>query len=385
MNEQVRYEAYTAIVTVGISFFQKQNQFGDVGQTADSIRQTVRQSTSLDEERISAEISIVSGWRKQHRLAKQVDILLLYSDTFVGSLAAIGVEECITRLYGYRVTRKKIDGLDMSTPEKAIRGMQQYLVDLAEILAAHDAMTTLFAPIGGYKSVFSLAYPVASLYGFESWYRFEQSGAPVSLPRLPIRFDEAVLQQPETVRMLRSLYRFAGFSLREPFELSALPDVLGEWVEKHPVYFYQYEGLIGFSPLLILHIEQMPSLYAPRVFIPKKIEHEQRTMSGILNDFKTYQGTHRQQATGFTNRMFRHELDWSDRSFQGSPFSLYRMNGAPQHRAIYRWFEHEGEEVLIFKNVWFNYTVYERERKQLERLMQEDTIEWHQLVEVPLW
>ncbi|WP_161935885.1 hypothetical protein [Exiguobacterium indicum] len=47
--------------------------------------------------------------------------------------------------------------------------------------------------------------------------------------------------------------------------------------------------------------------------------------------------------------------------------------------------EHEGEEVLIFKNVWFNYTVYERERKQLERLMQEDTIEWHQLVEVPLW
>lgn len=61
------------------------------------------------------------------------------------------------------------------------------------------------------------------------------------------------------------------------------------------------------------------------------------------------------------------------------------MNGAPQHRAIYQWLEHEGEEVLIFKNVWFNYTVYERERKQLERLMQEDTIEWHQLVEVPLW
>lgn len=384
MIEQVRYEAYTAIVTVGISFFQKQNQFGEVDRTPEAIQRAVRQ-TSLEEGRISAEISMIEGWRKQQRLAKQADVLLLYSDTAIGTLAAVGVKESLERLYGYRVTQKKIDGLDMSTPEQAVRGMQQYLVDLAGILEVHDPATTLFAPIGGYKSVFSLAYPIASLYGFEAWYRFEQSGAPVPLPLLPIRFDEEALQQPETIRMLRALYRHAGFHLTEPFVLDELPLRLREWVDAHPVYFYQYEGLVGFSPLLILQLRTMPTLYAPRVFIPKKMEHEQRTMSGILDDFKTYQGSHRQQPTGFTNRLFHHEMDWTDRSLNGSMFSLYRMNGAPQHRAIYRWMEYEGEEVLVFKSVWFNYKTYERERKQLERLMQEDLIDWHQLVEVQLW
>lgn len=143
----------------------------------------------------SAELNSLLSWQEKNGIpSSECTCYLLHTDTFLGENAAQLVEEWLTH-HGYQsVLRQKIDNLSTSSLEdfeKGLASLAEWAFGYIPSPEQRGASTKyVFNVAGGFKSVSGFMQILGQFLADETIYLFEGHSEILSMPHLPVRWEE---------------------------------------------------------------------------------------------------------------------------------------------------------------------------------------------------
>lgn len=130
--------------------------------------------------------------------------LLLYTDTYLGKQTS-NIIEYFLRHKGLQVQKLLAKDLKTSSVEEFQLSLSEVIKDLSEIIDGYknSGYEIIFNLTGGFKGSNSFLQTMASLYADKSIYIFETAKELLTIPRLPIKLDEALFEN--NINIFRSL------------------------------------------------------------------------------------------------------------------------------------------------------------------------------------
>lgn len=148
---------------------------------------------SKDEaKRKSAEINCLTAWQTSRNVRnEECCCTLLHTDTYLGGAAASILEAWLTK-NGYTFIESiSIPGLNTASAESFETGLSNLAIcafdKVGEVGKGHRI---IFNIAGGFKSVAGFTQILGQFLADETIYMFESGNSVLSMPRLPIRWDE---------------------------------------------------------------------------------------------------------------------------------------------------------------------------------------------------
>ena len=190
----------------------------------DSLIEEWQNHSIADARAKSAELNSLLSWQEKNKIpASECLCFLLHTDTVLGANAASLVEEWLTH-HGYMsVQLQKIDSLSTSSLENFEKG----LASLAEWAFANIPSPEqrssnekyVFNVAGGFKSVSGFMQILGQFLADETIYLFEGHSEILSMPHLPVRWEEI-----ETIRQNFNDYRRVSLGIppKNPERLNSL-------------------------------------------------------------------------------------------------------------------------------------------------------------------
>lgn len=336
-------KAVYAIVTTGVSISNKPRLM-DV--------------TREDMKRLSAETNLISGWIQEGHLYDSSEIMLLHSDTESGRKSVDEIQFYLNKVYPNLILKTvEIESLDMGSLRQGLEGMYRFIQQLTDLLTKYPAAHTVFGPIGGYKSMTALSYSLAVSYGHSIWYLHETMDRPITLPTLPMVFDQSVLAVNEVREAIQEMAFRMGYDWSNCIHEEELSMNTKLVVNQHPLLFYRMDELVAISPLARTHLENCPELWHLQIYIrQKKLLKHCVPLQVLRDEFESFYQTERNSKW---IKRFQHERQLQKTKNKSWPYSLYRMdNKQYSFRALYQ-LSDEGE--LYLYHVWEKHQDYERE------------------------
>lgn len=313
---------------------------------------------------LSAEISIIHLLEKADRFKKGSPVILFFTDTFDGKLAAELVSWTLDNYYDSAVSLHKLAQIDIHNRSTLNRALGNYLRKLSNELSAYDPRYTCFAPIGGYKILTSLGHLIGSLHGYATNYLYENSKVFHEIPSVKISFDESVIFDHASFfkRLVQDLFiplRDLSFHERELLKSqSSLFEILEEG-ESEVVALSPFGEYLSSKP-------EYESLFEPKVYMDRRVKEniDRNYMSNwddLLKNLRNLKKAYEEGADKAENRaMLYHESDFVELNDLSLKYHLFKGESKPKViRAIWRYKDLERAYYIAY--VWFDHDDYERQ------------------------
>ncbi|MEI7556911.1 putative CRISPR-associated protein [Candidatus Chlorohelix sp.] len=166
----------------------------------ESIRKAIKNADTRDKKlALSAEIkSLLSA-----EIAASDEVVLLHSDNKLGQVCAEMLKEILEldKWVGCSVDVRRISDLQVQNFErmnkKGIRNLYEVVIGLIKAKGGEYNKNIILNITGGYKVVVPYLTILGMLYNFKIIYIFENSNELITLPALPIKYDEELLLSAE--------------------------------------------------------------------------------------------------------------------------------------------------------------------------------------------
>jgi putative CRISPR-associated protein (TIGR02619 family) len=229
-------------------------------------RALVLQSANLQKARgWSAELNGLVGFYENQLDRGGEDFhLLLHTDTYQGERTATVIQEWLCAK-GLRVTTQAIPGLNTADLDSFRSAMNEMVSWCEQTLPGYrqNRIRVVFNLVAGFKAWQGFMQTLGMFYADEILYIFESSDQLLRLPRLPVQFEEAAVQEiRQNLLLFRRLDRKQTsmpssecegiseiflYQVGEETELSPWGRLV--W-ERHKSDFYRQKLLAPISPLL---------------------------------------------------------------------------------------------------------------------------------------
>lgn len=379
------------IVTVGTSVFNPNNVFGklfnskkelQINEIRNKIKEVVQKNPEINfNSQISAEITVINSMVNKRLLAIKAKVMLVHSDTIDGINAAMVVKEIIEHYTdNFDIELKQIKQLNMNQMdlESVQVGLFEFISSMKNLFETYQDNKDflIFSPIGGYKSMTTLSYLVASMYGIESYYQFENSTVLVNLPLIPVVQNYSYLEEEPYYSVIQKFLLHTHFDVNQSLFSEDISSEFINEINTLNYEFYKYEdetgALFSLSPLINQSVQV--SKFYPNIYFEKSINvsYQKQIFEKIIDEWRTI-------GMNYTiedyNHVFEHErgLDViSKKDYNWHLFRHKRINYGNNLRAIYKI---DMENANIFIKAVYNHDDYERliNSGSLEKLLSADT------------
>ena len=379
------------IVTVGTSVFNPNNVFGklfnskkelQINEIRNKIKEVVQKNPEINfNSQISAEITVINSMVNKRLLAIKAKVMLVHSDTIDGINAAMVVKEIIEHYTdNFDIELKQIKQLNMNQMdlESVQVGLFEFISSMKNLFETYQDNKDflIFSPIGGYKSMTTLSYLVASMYGIESYYQFENSTVLVNLPLIPVVQNYSYLEEEPYYSVIQKFLLHTHFDVNQSLFSEDISSEFINEINTLNYEFYKYEdetgALFSLSPLINQSVQV--SKFYPNIYFEKSINvsYQKQIFEKIIDEWRTIGMNYTREDY---NHVFEHErgLDViSKKDYNWHLFRHKRINYGNNLRAIYKI---DMENANVFIKAVYNHDDYERliNSGSLEKLLSADT------------
>jgi putative CRISPR-associated protein (TIGR02619 family) len=165
-----------------------------IEKALDTLKNDIVSYSNEDLKKISAELNaLVTFYNGDF---KRADFhLLLHTDTYLGEQTSNIIEHFL-RHKGLQVQKLLAKDLKTSSVEEFELSLSEVINELSEIIEGYknNGYEIIFNLTGGFKGSNSFLQTMASLYADKSIYIFEAAKELLTVPRLPIKLDEALFE-----------------------------------------------------------------------------------------------------------------------------------------------------------------------------------------------
>lgn len=323
-------------------------------------------------EKLSAEISMITALKNQNKLHKHPEIIIFYTDTIQGVIAATILAEIIEKQFSAKVSLKKIIYVDVTNRHLLTKSLGYFLSDVSNELLGGVPSSTCFAPIGGYKIFTSLGYLVGAFLHYPTAYLHEGSFVLHLIPPVKIQIDETFIEKH---------HRFLRKMLRETIvEVSELTEEERHIIEKEPTFFTVEEDLVELNPFgqFLCNQKKFAHYFQPKVSMEQSVSQEiekkyQSYKDNTLKEIYNLIVKHRDFFVDYEGVLF-HEKSFSSLRGKELRAHLFKGGNHPVFRAI--WQYDEKEDRYYIGKIWFDHDVYERQAEQYLRAFNCKKMTW---------
>lgn len=307
-----------------------------------------------DPMKVSAEYSLLHALQKERSLGKSPRITLVATDTLDGRLASACVRHLIEREFGAYVEESLVADFNVDERRRFQQGLGNVLAKISEALRNHDASSTCFAPVGGFKVMTSLAYLLGCFHGYPSMYLHETLQVLHAIPAVPVHVSPEELE-PVAPLVRRMVLEGSSASVVELSQDEQSKYALGRfgWL------FEQLEGRFFSLNAMGIFLAQNPeylSVLGPRVLLSdraaKVLDAHKDTVGQELRELVN----HIAAESGTINSIY-HEKDWSHR-VKGT--MNWRLAKQPVGTIRVIWKEHPESGALYVNQIWTDHDDYEK-------------------------
>jgi putative CRISPR-associated protein (TIGR02619 family) len=301
-----------------------------------------------DGKRVCAEYSALAALRQAGRLVDCPQLVIIHTDTFGGTAAAILVSRLLERDFYATVTLQPV-ALNVDDRNELRHGVGNFMQLVAAALQGYDTSTTCFMPLGGYKVMTSLGYLAGAYFGFPTLYIHEDKQILHEIPAVPVRVPH------QDLKSVAPLMKLVAKGAQEV----DLDEEKRKQLDSYAWLFERADGLVSVNAfgLFLMQEPEYVSMFATRIFVSQVVQDAMSTGGSkafILQQLASLAG---KLAAGSTEQDLQHEKQWTLESDNDRHLYKGASNGDLPFRCLYRFKNDE----LHIEFVWTNHGNYEEQ------------------------
>lgn len=330
---------------------------------------------------VSAEVTVINSMLNSKLIEENSRLIIVHSETKKGIVSAHIIKEFLAVFVNeMNIELRPIANLNMESSDlhSVHDGLFTFITDLKTIFEENRSNKEylIFSPIGGYKSMTTISYLVASMNGIECYYQFESNSMLLNLPLIPVVEDFSYLEEEPYFSVIQKFLLHTHFKQDEELSSEEISVEFSNQLEEFDYEFYKLRDenltLFYLSPLFkdLIDVEKFyPHFYFERSIAPSD---KKQFYNSFISEWALVNS---QTAREAYNDVFKHEKGLkgvSKSSYNWHVFRTSRVNYGNNLRSIYRIDENESK---IFVKDIYKHEEYDRiiEKGILEKRLSEDS------------